>query len=120
MTGPAPGDQKGVSYPKYMLVGYASTRARSPVNCEAPNGKANGDPDASSGSRAFSKRKSDRARGVSWQFSARKPSITSSIRTRITSRLAGSTAVDDWQGVVFFRFLFHRFLRSHVSNGTID
>ena len=42
MTGPAPGDPKMVSYPKYTLAEYIPTRAKPSVSCEVSNRKAKG------------------------------------------------------------------------------
>jgi len=83
----------------------------------APNREAKGvSPRASRGSRAFPKRKLDQARAMSWQCSVRKLSIVSSIRTRFGPRLAGSRAVDDLQGVVFFSiFISPIFVVAHFE-----
>ena len=43
-------------------------------------------------------------------------SIVSSIRARFASRMAGSTAFDDWQGVVIFRPLYRECLQFHIPN----
>jgi len=67
----------------------------------------------------FPKRKYNRAHISSWQCSIQKSTIGSSIHTRLMPHLAGLTMGDEWQGVVFFHFLFRKSSLVYISNSPI-
>ena len=119
VTKPSSNDPGVVSKPRYISKQLAYKRAKALLTCVAHyrERKGRASPGASRGSRAFPKRKArsiPSIRAVSWHArfsSGRKSSISRSILVRLRARLAGSTASDVLQGLVFFiYFISHIFM----------